>query len=355
MTTIAIKLSTIACTVKKGWRENDPSDQGTSMSNIGEHDVELSNLSHDHTFDIGSQAAERGARLVMWITAVMMVVEIVAGWWFNSMALLADGWHMSSHALAIGLSAFAYSTARKYSKDPRFAFGTWKIEILAGYTSAVFLLGIAVLMAFSSVERIFSPQPIHYRDAIIIAVIGLVVNIVCALILGDAHHHGEHGHHGHDHAHHDAHDKNEHIHHDLNLRAAYVHVIADAATSVLAIVALVGGWMYGWAWLDPLMGIVGAILVATWAKKLIIDTGKVLLDREMDAPVVQEIREVIETNASIGQTKLVDLHVWRVGRQSYSCALSVFTRDPNLTASQIRNQLSVHEEIVHSTIEIHHR
>jgi cation diffusion facilitator family transporter len=325
------------------------------MSNIGEHDVELSNLSHDHTFDTGSQAAERGARLVMWITAVMMVVEIVAGWWLNSMALLADGWHMSSHALAIGLSAFAYSTARKYAKDPRFAFGTWKIEILAGYTSAVFLLGIAVLMAFSSVERIFSPQPIHYRDAIIIGVIGLVVNIVCALILGDAHHHGEHGHHGHDHAHHDAHDKNEHIHHDLNLRAAYVHVIADAATSVLAIVALVGGWMYGWAWLDPLMGIVGAILVATWAKKLIIDTGKVLLDREMDAPVVQEIREVIETNASIGQTKLVDLHVWRVGRQSYSCALSVLTRDPNLTASQIRHQLSVHEEIVHSTIEIHHR
>jgi cation diffusion facilitator family transporter len=326
------------------------------MSSKMQQDESLSTWIHDHVFDEGSQAAERGTRLVMWITAMMMVIEIAAGWWYNSMALLADGWHMSSHALAIGLSAFAYSTARKYAKDPRFAFGTWKIEILAGYTSAVFLLGIAALMAFSSVERIFSPQPIHYREAIVIAIIGLAVNVVCAFILGDAHHHGEHGHHhghAHDHGHH--HDDNDHHHHDLNLRSAYVHVIADAATSVLAIAALAGGWLYGWAWLDPVMGIVGAVLVAVWAKNLIVDTGKVLLDREMDAPVVAEVREVIEADMPGGETKLVDLHVWRVGRQSYSCALSVVTRDRSVTAAAIRDRLAVHEEIVHSTIEVNLR
>ncbi|MFL6675856.1 MAG: CDF family Co(II)/Ni(II) efflux transporter DmeF [Massilia sp.] len=314
-------------------------------------DDDLSRWIHDHVFDEGSAAAERGTRLVMWITAAMMVVEIAAGWWFNSMALLADGWHMSSHALAIGLSAFAYSAARKYAKDPRFAFGTWKIEILAGYTSAMALLAIAALMAFSSIERLFSPTPIHYQDAIVIAVIGLVVNVVCAFILGGAHHHGEHGHHhGHDHGHGEAGH-----HHDLNLKSAYVHVIADAATSVLAIAALFGGWMFGWAWLDPLMGIVGAVLVAVWAKNLILDTGKVLLDREMDAPVVEEIREVVEADVNHGDTRIVDLHVWRIGRQSYACALGVVTRDPALTANAIRARLAVHDEIVHSTIEVHHR
>jgi cation diffusion facilitator family transporter len=333
------------------------------MSNTAQYDAELHSLQHDHVFDTGNQAAERGSRLVMWITAAMMVVEIAAGWWFNSMALLADGWHMSSHALAIGLSALAYSSARKYARDQRFAFGTWKIEILAGYTSAVILLGIAVLMAFSSIERLFAPQPIHYRDAIIIAVIGLVVNVVCAVILGGAHDHGDgHGHaHGHDHGHahgqghdHAAHGEDEHAHHDLNLRSAYVHVIADAATSVLAIAALVGGWMAGWSWLDPAMGIVGAVLVAVWAKNLIVNTGKVLLDREMDAPVVEEIREVIAASSQSADTRLVDLHVWRVGKNAYSCALSLLTVDPRMTPRHVRAQLAVHEEIVHATIEVNY-
>ncbi|WP_332877780.1 CDF family Co(II)/Ni(II) efflux transporter DmeF [Massilia sp. S19_KUP03_FR1] len=310
------------------------------MNAIGQDQMALAALRHDHVFDAGNKVAERGSRIVMWITAAMMVVEIAAGWWYNSMALLADGWHMSSHALAIGLSAFAYAAARKYARDPRFAFGTWKIEILAGYTSAVFLLGIALLMAFSSFERLLAPQPIHYREAIVIALVGLLVNIVCAFILGGAHHHGDDDSHG-------------HAHHDLNLRSAYVHVMADAATSVLAVIALVGGWLYGWAWLDPLMGIAGAILVAVWAKNLIVSTGKVLLDREMDAPVVEEIREVIAATAQGHATELVDLHVWRVGKQSYSCALSIVTRDPGLTARQLREQLSVHQEIVHATIEVH--
>jgi len=334
------------------------------------HNDSLSDWLHEHVFDEGSQAAERGTRLVMWITLAMMFVEIFAGWWFNSMALLADGWHMSSHALAIGLSATAYVTARRYARDPRFAFGSWKIEILAGFASAIVLLGVALMMAFGSAERLWLPQPIQYAEAIAVAVLGLVVNVVCALILGRAHHHApttaqatpthssdahaahnkasveiqrthSHGHgHGHAHGH----------HHDLNLKSAYVHVIADAFTSVLAIVALLGGWWYGWSWLDPVMGLVGAVLVAVWARGLLADTGKVLLDREMDHPVVEEIREAVETSA---QTRVTDLHVWRVGKQVFSCALTVVTQEPELTPDVVRQRLSVHEEIVHSTIEIH--
>ena len=311
---------------------------------------DLSDWTHEHVFDAGNQAAERGTRAVMWLTAAMMVVEITAGWWFNSMALLADGWHMSSHAVAIGLSAFAYTAARRYARDPRFAFGTWKIEILGGFASAIFLLGVAATMVFASVERILAPQPIHYQEAMIVAALGLAVNMISAMILGGAHHHG------HDHDHHDHHDHshehNHHPHHDLNLKSAYLHVIADAATSVLAIIALAGGWLYGWSWLDPVMGIVGAVLVAVWAKGLLIETGKVLLDREMDHPVVAEIREIVETGPDAGNTRIADLHVWRVGRGAYACALSLVTHDPNLTAERVREQLAVHEEIAHCTIEI---
>lgn len=313
------------------------------------HTHNMSKWSHDHLFAEDSHAAERSTRLVMWITAMMMVTEIIAGWWFNSMALLADGWHMSSHAVAIGVSAFAYAAARRYAHDPRFAFGTWKIEVLGGFASAIFLVGVAAMMIFASVERIFAPQSIHYQEAIFVAVIGLVVNIVCAMILGKAHDHR----HGHDHGDNHAHEQGHAHGHDLNLKSAYIHVIADAATSVLAIVALAGGWMFGWSWLDPVMGIVGAGLVAVWAKNLIIETGKVLLDREMDHPVVQEIRDVVETGPEDGETKISDLHVWRVGKNSYSCAISVVTHDTGLTAKRVRKQLAVHEEIVHATIEIH--
>jgi cation diffusion facilitator family transporter len=257
---------------------------------------------------------------------------------------------MSSHAVAIGLSAFAYAAARRLAGDPRFAFGTWKIEVLGGFASAIFLLGVAAMMVLGSVERIFSPQPIHYQEAMVVAALGLAVNIICALILGRAHDHGHHhGHDGHEsgHAHH-------HDHHDLNLKSAYLHVIADAATSVLAILALAGGWLYGWSWLDPVMGIVGAALVAVWAKNLLKETGKVLLDREMDHPVVTEIREVVETGPEQGDTRVTDLHVWRVGKGAYACALTVVSHDAALTAAQVRAQLAVHEEIMHATIEVHH-
>jgi cation diffusion facilitator family transporter len=311
------------------------------------HSHDLSQWRHDHVFDSGNAAAERGARVVMWITAATMLVEIAAGWFFNSMALLADGLHMSSHAVAIGLSAYAYATARRHAQDPRYAFGTWKIEILGGFASAVFLLVVVALMAYGSIERLFKPEPIHYPEAMTIAVLGLLVNLVCALILGKAHDHGHH-HHGHDHGH----EHHPH-HHDLNLKSAYLHVVADAATSVAAIAALAGGWWLGWAWLDPVMGLIGAVIVAVWAKGLVGETSKVLLDREMDHPVVDEIREVIARQGAASETDITDLHVWRVGRASYSCALSVVTHDAHLTPGQVREWLAVHEEIVHATIEIH--
>ena len=316
------------------------------------HTRDLSPWQHEHVFNTGNAAAERGTRLVMWITAATMLAEIGAGWWFNSMALLADGWHMSSHALALGLAALAYGAARRYAKDPRFAFGTWKIEVLAGFASAIVLLGVAAMMVVGSIERLLSPQAIAYREAIAVAVLGLAVNVVCALILGGAHHDHDHNHdHGHDGpGHHHHHGAGE----DLNLKSAYLHVIADAATSLLAIVALAGGWLYGWQWLDPAMGIVGAVLVAIWAKGLLAQTAKVLLDREMDHPVVDEIREVVEQDADPRhETRIADLHVWRVGKSAYACALTVITHDEALTPAEIRRRLAVHEEIVHSTIEIH--
>lgn len=297
-------------------------------------------------FDTGNPLAEVNIRRAFWLTTAMMVVEITGGWWFNSMAVLADGWHMSSHSLALGLSAFAYSFARKQASDRRYAFGTWKIEVLGGYTSAILLLGIALLMVYQSVERLISPQSIHYDEAIAIAVVGLIVNLICAWWLRGHHH-------GHDHAHeheHDHGDPQDHAHHqDLNVRSAYLHVLADAATSVLAIIALCGGKLLGFAWLDPAMGIAGAILVAVWAQGLLRDTGRVLLDAEMDAPVVREIRAVIEQ----GQVpaRITDLHVWRVGRAKYAAVLSVATSS-DATAEHFRRALGVHEELAHVTVEV---
>jgi cation diffusion facilitator family transporter len=306
-------------------------------------------------FDAGNPLAERGIRRALWLTAVMMVVEIAGGWWFNSMAVLADGWHMSSHALALGLSAFAYSLARRHSRHRAYAFGTWKVEVLGGYTSAIILLGIAALMVFQSAERLMTPQPIHYREAIAIAVVGLAVNLVCAWWLRDSHSHD----HAHDHDEHHPHDHHRHhghgrapaqgAHADMNMRAAYLHVVADAATSVLAIVALVGGLYWGLAWLDPLMGLVGAALVSVWAWGLLRDSGRILLDAEMDAPVVAEIREVIERGEV--PARLTDLHVWRVGRRKYAVVATV-TTPSGRDGEYFRRALCVHEELVHVTVEV---
>jgi cation diffusion facilitator family transporter len=329
-------------------------------------DEELARWRQSHVYDsvAARPSAERRTRWVVWITAVTMVVEIAAGWWFNSMALLADGWHMSSHTVALGVSALAYATARRHAADPRYAFGTFKVEVLGGFASAVFLLGVAGMMAFASVERLFQPQEIQYREALVVAVLGLLVNVVCALILGGVHEHGHaHGGHGHGHDHDHGHDHGHgHGHgqtpgsegdpahrHDLNLRAAYIHVLTDAATSVLAVVALALGWLYGWDGLDPVMGLVGAVIVAVWARGLLAATARILLDREMDDPVVEAVREAAEAAGD----RVVDLHVWRVGQRSHACALTVVTRDPGRTPDDVRWRLRTHEEIVHATIEVH--
>jgi len=288
--------------------------------------------------------AEKNTLRAVILTAVMMVLEIAGGWYYNSMALLADGWHMSSHVVALGLALGAYILARRYAQDGRFSFGTWKMEVLGGYTSAILLVLVAVTMLYHSIERLIDPREIIYNQAIALASVGLLVNLVCAWWLKDGHHHGHDHHHGHSHEH------AEHHHHDdLNLRAAYIHVLADALTSVLAIVALLGGKFFGANWLDPLMGIAGSILVAIWAAGLLRDTGRALLDAEMDAPVVDEIREVI---AQLPVTvELKDLHVWRVGAGQYACALSVYTR-ADVDAGFLKKQLAIHEELVHITVEI---
>jgi cation diffusion facilitator family transporter len=290
---------------------------------------------HSHVFDEGNPLAERNTKWTVILTVVVMIAEIVGGWRYNSMALLADGWHMSSHALALGLSVLAYWAARRFACDARFSFGTWKIEVLGGYTSAIFLVGVSGLMLYQSVERLLAPTPIHYDQAIVLAMVGLAVNLACAWLLkdGQGHHHGDHDHH----------------HQDMNLRSAYVHVLADAATSVLAILGLIGGKFWGANWLDPVMGIVGAGLVAAWAFGLLRDTGRVLLDAEMDAPVVSEIREVVETGSV--KADIADLHVWRVGKGKYACILSLALAEAT-DPDWFKKQLRVHEELVHITVEV---
>ena len=304
------------------------------------------NLPPPHVFDQGNPAAERNTRWAVLLTVVVMVAEIIGGILFNSRALLADGWHMSSHALALGLSLLAYAAARRFARDGRFTFGTWKIEVLGGYTSALCLVAVAGLMLYHSVQRLFSPVAIHYDQAILLAALGLVVNLVCAFLLRDSPDH-HHGHEQHDHEHQD------HDHHqDLNLRSAYLHVLTDAATSVLAIVALTGGKFWGADWLDPVMGLVGAGLVGIWAFGLLRDTGRVLLDAEMDAPVVAEIVEVIEQGPVAAE--IVDFHVWRVGRGKYACILSLLVEE-QVEPEQFKERLSVHDELVHVTVEVNQR
>ncbi len=291
---------------------------------------------HSHQFDEGNPLAEKNTRWAVVLTATMMVAEISGGWFYNSMALLADGWHMSSHTLALGLSVLACSAARRYRHDSRFNFGTWKIEVLGGYTSAIFLVGVAGLMLYQSTERLISPTAIHYDQAIYIAIAGLAVNLICAWLLKE------------DHSHH--HDGDEtHHHKDLNLRSAYLHVLTDAATSVLAIIALFGGKLFGAIWLDPTMGIVGAALVSAWAYSLLRDTSKVLLDAEMDSPLVGKIRSAILADPAT--CEVTDIHLWRVGKGKYACILSLACNE-NVAPAYFKNALATFEEIAHFTVEV---
>jgi cation diffusion facilitator family transporter len=292
---------------------------------------------HSHVFDQADPLAERNTRWAVVLTAIMMVAEIISGWLYNSMALLADGWHMSSHTLALGLSVAAYAAARRYAEHPRFAFGTWKVEVLGSYTSAIFLVGIAGLMLYQSVERLITPTPIHYDGAILVAILGLLVNLVCAWLLKGNHHHHDEEHQGHSH------------HHDLNLRAAYLHVLTDALTSLLAIIALFAGKLWGASWLDPIMGVTGSALIVIWAFGLIRDTGNVLLDAEMDKPITHKIKEHL--CAVTFDFHVTDLHLWRVGKQHYACILSV-SATKTITPDQVKDWLKEIEELVHVTVEV---
>ena len=292
---------------------------------------------HSHQFDQGNPLAQKKILFATILTGLMMIFEIAGGWIFNSMALLADGWHMSSHMLALGLAYMAYRAARHYAQDARFSFGTWKIEILAGYSSAILLMVVALFMAFQSVERLFNPVQIRYNEAIVIAVLGLVINLICAWLLHDDHHHHSHKH-------------SDHHEHDLNQKAAFLHVVADALTSVLAIIALFAGKYFGWDFLDALLGIVGAILVGKWSFGLIKETGKTLLDAEMDHPVVDEVREVISDLKL--DIQITDLHVWKVGKGKFSVILALQTPLQDLTADRIRQALSIYTELVHISVEI---
>lgn len=324
------------------------------------HTDDISPWVHSHTFHSGNAAGERNTWRVVGLTATMMVVEIAAGWLFNSMALLADGWHMSTHALALSVTAIAYLLARRHSGDASFAFGTWKIEVLGGFASAIVLAMIALYMALESFQRFFQPLQIHYDQALIVAVLGLAVNAASAFLLRE-HDHG-HGH-EHAHAHEDGHAHlHEHEHEDelegahagrptrdLNLLAAYTHVIADALTSVLAIVALTGGRLWGWAWLDPAMGIVGAVVVAAWSVGLLKSTGKVLLDRDPDDSLSDRVRRTLETD---GDTRVSDLHLWRVGPERYACVVSVVSGEPQAPATYKSLLAPLGQELAHVTVEV---
>ena len=308
---------------------------------------------HSHVF-LGPdhERAERRTWAVIILCTVMMVAEIVGGALFGSLALIADGLHMSTHAGALLLAALAYTFARKYAEDPSFTFGTGKFGDLAGYSSAMMLAMIALLIGYEAVSRFLDPVPIAFNEAIPIAALGLLVNIASAWLLAGGHHH-EHGHshgHSHDHDHDDDHDHDhaDDMHHrDNNMRAAVVHVIADAAVSVLVIVGLLLARTFGWLWMDPLAGLIGALVIASWSIALIRDTGAILLDRTPDPGMAEKVRRAIESEGD----RVTDLHLWRLGPGHLGAIVSVATSTPREVADY-RQKLAHFHDLSHVTVEV---
>src|SRR5437899_10193099 len=299
------------------------------------HRTDHSRFRKRHDFVPDFSHAERRTRIVIGVTAAMMVLEIAVGLMSHSMALLADGWHMSTHVIAFLITAVAYYFARTQAGNARFSFGTGKVGVLGGFTSAVVLSIVALLMAGESVHRLFVPLEIHFNEAIGIACLGLLVNLGCAVLLADRHH---------DHGGGSSHRE------DLNLRAAYLHVLADAFTSVLAITALTGGKFFGWAWVDPVVGVVGSGVVFSWAYNLLRDTSCILLDRTpASSDLPDEIRKAIESD---GDSVVTDLHVWQVGAGKFAAIVSLVAHEPK-SCESYRERLREHEELVHVTIETH--
>lgn len=295
---------------------------------------------HDHVFGLDKQSeSERRTGIVVVLTATIMVIEIIAGIVYGSMALLADGLHMASHAVALGITAFAYRYSRQHAGDARFSFGTGKVNALAGYSGAVLLGVFALGMAAESINRFIRPVDISINHALAVAILGLIVNGVSVLILGIKSNHANH------------HDDSEHLqhhHHDHNFRSAYLHVLADALTSVFAIGALLSAKYFGFLWLDPVMGIVGALLVAKWSVGLLRDSGHVLLDRQAEATLLNEIRNAIENEP---RSKVVDLHVWSIGPGQWAAIISVETEAP-VPLNIYRSRLPQHLGLKHVTIEV---
>jgi cation diffusion facilitator family transporter len=301
------------------------------------HIYKLEEWQHPHQFNMENPQGEKNTWKVISLTLVMMVIEIIAGLLFGSMALLADGFHMATHTFALGITAIAYYYSRKHAHDRRYSFGTGKIGVLGGFTSAIFLALISFAMIFESSIRLVTPISIRFNEAIFVAVIGLAVNLVSAYLLhgsGADHHHSEHEH-------------NEC--HDHNLRAAYLHVIADALTSLLAIVALITGKYFGWIWMDPIMGIVGAIVILKWAYNLVTQTGKILLDYNVDKSFMTKIKVILESDSD---TRISDIHAWKLGSQKYAAIVSIVTHYPK-APDYYKGLLKPLADIAHLTIEVH--
>ena len=287
----------------------------------------LENWQHSHDFAAIHEKGERRTTQVLILTAITMVIEIIAGVVFGSMALLADGWHMGTHVAAFMITIFAYKYARKHANNPEFTFGTGKVSVLGGFASAIALAVVALVMSVESIQRIINPQEIHFNEAIGVATLGLIVNIVCAFLLQ--------GHH-------------DHKHHDHNLKAAYFHVMADALTSVLAIVALLAGKIFGWNWLDPIIGIVGALVITRWSYILLKETSPILLDGSIEKDNKSAIKVKIESDSD---NRISDLHLWKVGPDDYAVIISLVTHFPKPT-EHYKELLKDFHELSHITIEI---
>ena len=298
----------------------------------------LDKWQHTHNFLVDHNQAEKNTKIVLLLTTITMAAEVIAGLVFGSMALLADGWHMATHAAAFGIAVFAYQYARKNANNPKYTFGTGKVSVLGGFTSAIALSVIALLMIIESSIRLWQPQTIHFDEAIYVAIFGLLINLLSAMLLQDHHQHS------HDHYHHD----HDHHHHDYNLRAAYIHVLADALTSVLAIIALLAGKFLDWIWLDAVMGLVGAVVITKWAYGLVKDTGLILLDGSPDKEVKLAIIDAIEQNLD---NRVTDLHVWNLSQQHLAVTISLVTHHPQ-QPEHYKNLLSHISALSHVVVEV---
>lgn len=320
------------------------------------HTHSLEPWQHTHVY-LGArhERHERRTMVVVGLTALMMIAEIVGGTYFGSMAVVADGWHMATHAGALAIAAFAYRFARHHARDPRFTFGTGKVGELAAFTSAVILALVALAIGYEAIMRLRAPVPIDFTQATWLAAIGLIVNLASAWLLSDQdHHHGHHHDHSHDHDHDHAHGHHDHAahgrhgHHDTNLRAAYVHVLADALTSVLAIVGLLAGRYFGWVWMDPLMALVGVAVIMSWSYGLMRSAGIVLLDIVPDRQLAGKIRQRLET----GDDRVSDLHLWTLGPGHAALLVSVVSDEPKAPAVY-KERLAGGEGLSHVTVEVH--